>query len=88
MQEVTQTGSTITRELTHLSLLDYEARALPDGYLFLCSSTRKSHDATWFNKVFKTLITYCEGDLITITCPNDSAFISEQYRHVDFCTLG
>lgn len=88
MQEFTQTGSTITRELTHLSLMDYEAHALPNGYQFLCSSTHKSHDATWFKKALKTHITFCEGDLTTITCPNDFAFISEQCRYVDFCTLG
>ncbi|WP_445767774.1 hypothetical protein [Rheinheimera sp.] len=88
MQEFTQTGSTITRELTHLSLSDFEAHVLPDGYQFLCSSTRKAYDATWINKVLKTLISYCEGDLVTIKCPDDSAFISEQWRYVDFCTLG
>ncbi|MAA93000.1 MAG: hypothetical protein CML21_00550 [Rheinheimera sp.] len=88
MKEQTILGSNISRELTHLSLMDYEAYALPDGYQYLCSSTRKSYDATWFNKALKKLITYCEGDLNTISCPDESTFISEQMRSVEFCALG
>jgi hypothetical protein len=81
MQELSQNGSVITRELTPYSISGFEA-GLGDGWSYLASAA-PAH-AVYANKDQLSLVTYCEGDVITKTSPNEYVFILEQALEIEF----
>lgn len=81
MQELSQNGSVITRELTPYSISGFEA-GLGDGWQYLASAS-PAH-AVYANKEQLSLVTYCEGDVITKKSPNEFVFNIEQAREIEF----
>lgn len=43
-----------------------------------------SFNQTWANQVERKLITYCEGDIVTLECDTDELFQLECQRSIDF----
>jgi hypothetical protein len=84
-RETTPFGSEVSRELTGYSLHGFEASNLGDGWSFLASADGFKHHATWANPETRSLLTFCEGDLITIQAPDDFIFGLEQSVQMDFC---
>ncbi|WP_240224711.1 hypothetical protein [Rheinheimera hassiensis] len=76
MQELTQHGSVIERELSPYSLAGFEA-GLGNGWSFLTSDQPNCH-AVFVNEEKLSLVTYCEGDVITKRSPNEFVFSLEK----------
>ena len=86
--EITEFGSTITREVTGESLHCFQAMDLGNGWKFLGSVDGMKHHATWMNPSTKQILTFCEGDLITKQAPDNPSFECEVITEMEFCING
>lgn len=86
MQEKTQFGSVIQRDLTHFSIAGFESQ-LNSEWSYLASANR-SHHSVHINRSKLQLISYCEGDVVLKTAPDMQTFIKEQMAEVEFAKHG
>lgn len=86
MQEITEFGSTIQRDLTHYSIAGFESQ-LGSEWSYLASVDR-SHHSVYINRNKLQLITYCEGDITLKTAPDMLSFVKEQLAEVEFAKHG
>lgn len=83
--EKSQFGSIINRTLTSSSLHCFEAMELPNTWSYLSSADGRQHHSTWINMNQKSLLTYCEGDVILQQAPDDFVFSLELNHELEFC---
>lgn len=83
--EKTAYGSDVQRSLTMDSLRCFESMELGNGWRILTSSDTFQHHAVWYNREERALISYCEGDVVKISSPDERAFSLEIQHQVSFC---
>jgi hypothetical protein len=83
-KEKTAFGSDVTRSLTMDSLHCFEAMELGNGWKILTSSDRFQHHAVWYNRENRSLVSFCEGDVVKIESPDESAFSLEVQHQITF----
>lgn len=83
--EITPLGQRITRTNVCVSLNHFESHYINCDWSFLSSVDRMQHHATWINRQLHQLMTFCEGDVITIHCDSEQSFAAEQLREIQWC---
>lgn len=63
---------------------DYEARLSNKGYQRYVTDQDAEYFGVWVNLGDRVIITYCEGDETTITCPTPVSFAAELKQMAEF----
>ena len=83
MQERTEFGSTVERELSPFSISGFESQ-LGNEWSYLTSADKRANHCVHINKEQLKLISYCEGDVVIKSAPDMDAFIKEQMLEISF----
>lgn len=83
-KEKTVFGSDVTRSLTMDSLRCFEAMELGNGWKILTSSDQYQHHAVWCNDANRSLVTFCEGDVVKIESPDETTYDLEMQHQINF----
>lgn len=82
--EKTPFGSTVFRSLANESLSCFESMNLNCHWKYLTSVDDRTHHSVWINPKQRSLLTYCEGDVVEILSPDDFTFSLETQVQLDF----
>lgn len=82
--EKTPFGSTVFRSLANESLSCFESMNLNSDWKYLTSVDDRKHHGVWINPQQKSLLTFCEGDVIEILAPDEFTFSLEAQVQLDF----
>lgn len=82
--ETTPYGSTLFRSLTSESLGCFESMNVGNEWKYLTSVDNRTHHSVWINPKQRSLLTYCEGDVVEILSPDEFTFSLETQVQLDF----
>jgi len=78
-QTVNERGNTVVKEFAPADryVYDFKVCTSAKGWMQYDTDQDAHYFGTWVNKARRQILTYCEGDVICVTCPTVESFNAE-----------